>query len=141
MQLIWLLQTQESQWSCSKKRSLDGGDLKFGCKQQISYKGLIKKKDSRGKLRPSFQKGETVQINDTCFNHSPHCDLSPQGVLFSNSRSGRYNSNVHGNALFDLCMYQLQNGKLQSSYIKSTLAKIWPRNKNVSKNDVFSTRC
>ena len=124
-----------------KKRILLGGDLKIGCKWKISYKALMKKRDKNGKLRPSFQKEEPIQIIETCFEHSPHCDLSPQGVLFCNSRSGRYNSNVHGHALFDLCMYQLRNGKLQSSYIKSTLAKIWPRTKNVSKNDVFSTRC
>ena len=89
------------------KRTLKGGDLKVGCPWRVTYKALVRSRDSNNKWRPCFECNNAVKITETCFKHSQLYDLSPQGQIFANSRAGHYVANVHGKVLYDLCMYQL----------------------------------
>jgi len=99
------------------KRTLQGGDLNVGCPWRVNYEALVRSHDINNKLRPCFDRNNSVKITETCFEHSQLCDLSPQGQIFANSRAGHYVDNVHRKVLYDLFMYQLNRGKIESSYI------------------------
>ena len=56
------------------------------------------------------------------------------------SRSGMHVKSVDADTLHDSCLHHMNHGKLKSSRIKESLLRMFPRNKPVTVNDVFSVR-
>lgn len=122
------------------KRNFKSGDLKIRCKWCIKYQTTVYKKDAKGKSRPVRNNTTPVIIKEACFEHHELCGKDSMTQQFCRTRSGLFVKNVDGKALYDLCMDQLRHGRLTTAKIKEVLKRIWPKNKNVTKGDVFSTR-
>ena len=84
--------------------------------------------------------GISVTIVTAVCEHRGQCKPSPQQQIMVRSRSGLYIKNVSKTACFPLCNMLKHNRKLKTIMIKNILQPIWPRNKNISKNDIFNVR-
>ena len=129
-------------------RDFANGQLKAGCTFSIKVKSSIRIKKmpanptplSRAKYRDNFSDGISVTIVTAVCEHGGQCKPSPQQRIMVRSRSGLYLKIVSETACFTVCNMLKQNGKLKTITSKNILQPIWPRNKNISKNDIFNVR-
>ena len=110
-------------------RDFVNGQLKAGCTFSIKLESSIGAKKmptnstakSTPKYRNDFSDGDSVTIVTT--------DLEVDCI-----------KNVSETAFFTLCNMLKHNGKLKTITIKNVLQPIWPKNKNIFKNDIFNAR-
>jgi len=129
-------------------RDFANGQLKAGCTFCIKLKSSIRIKKmpanptprSKAKHRDDFSDGNSVTIVTAVCEHGGQCKPSPQQQIMVRSRSGLYIKNVSETAFFTLCNMLKHNGKLKTHTIKNILQPIWPKNKNISKHDIFNVR-
>ena len=129
-------------------RDFANSQLKAGCTFSIKVKSSIRIKKmpanptplSRAKYRDDCSNGISVTIVTVVCEHGGQCKPSPQQQIMVRSRSGLYIKNVSETACFPLCNMLKHNRKLKTITIKKILQPIWPRNKNISKNDIFNVR-
>ena len=130
------------------KRDYSGGQLKCDCTFSISLCSSRKSKtlpkkitpSSKPKFRHCWDDGIPIIIKKACCEHSNLCKPSTQQQIMSRSRGGQYLKGVNETALFTLCNILKHNKRLKATTIKSVLKPIWPKNKNITKSDVFNMR-
>ena len=94
----------------------------------------------KNRTRPNFDDGCCVKITKSCCERVADCVSNAQTQVILISRSGKHVKSVDADTLYDLCLYHMNHGKLKSSRIKESLLRIFPRNKPVTVNDMFSVR-
>ena len=124
-------------------RQLSGGSIHTNCGFYLKMKSTQTKKVQGSKrcyTRPLFDDNTPVKIDSFSFAHTNGCNPCPQQYQFVMSRTGSYIKGTNRRAMFDICSYQKTKGRVPSSYIRHVLQRIFPIDKNVTKQDVYYMR-
>ena len=140
----------------TSSRGYAGGELKANCTLCITIQALAKERYERPRKnandRVKFEyralwdmpiklvDNESSKIR---FNtrHGGECRPSCQNRIATQQRSGNYLKKIPDPTMFSLLhMFEQNGGCISSSTIKNTIAPVWPKQKAMTKHDVFKIK-
>ncbi len=127
------------------KRAYVNGPLHAGCTFQFKIASLETERympaDSP-KLKWRYKKrwDRPIKIIDGCCTHGSACQPGKQNRVNTSQRARKYMNNMPKSAIYTLCNYMENLGRLDSNLITNIMKPIWPRAKEFSKYDVFNVR-
>ena len=81
-----------------------------------------------------------VIAKETCTTHGGTCKPSAQNKVATSQRSGDYVKKTPIGAVYSLCNLYEHSGKLQPAIIKAVLEPVLPKQKLITKYDIFDWR-
>ena len=117
------------------------GSLKIRCPWEIKLKALAKtavsrKNSNKKDYKPNWDL--PVEIESANTNHT--CTPGLTNLIITSQRSGNYHQHIPTETIFAMC-HQIESGRLlTSSSIRNFLRPHWPRQKEITKFNVFSVR-
>ena len=146
----WTQRKEKKSIKCNRygetdtSRNYVGGELKVGCTFKVDLAALIKqrykaKEESTKWVYRDIWSGP-VEIKKANCNHGGACTPGKQNLIATSQRAGKYIDGMPTSILYSLCNFAEKDGKLSSSLIKKVIGPIWPKNKVISKSNVFYIR-
>ncbi len=81
-----------------------------------------------------------IKIIKGCGTHGSACQPSKQNRVNTSQRARKYVNNMPKSAIFTLCNYMENLGRLDSNLITNVMKPVWPRAKALTKHDIFNIR-
>jgi hypothetical protein len=127
------------------KRAYVNGPLNSGCTFQFKIASLETERympadSTKQKWRYKKRWDRPIKIIEGCCTHGSACQPSKQNRVNTSQRARKYMNNMPQSAIFTLCNYMENLGRLDSNLITNVMKPVWPRAKEFSKHDVFNVR-
>ena len=127
------------------KRAYVNGPLNAGCTFQFKIASLETERympadSTKQKWRYKKRWDRPIKIIDGCCTHGSACQPSKQNRVNTSQQAQKYMNNMPKSAIFTLCNYMENLGRLDSNLITNVMKPVWPRAKEFSKYDVFNVR-
>jgi hypothetical protein len=127
------------------KRAYVNGPLNAGCTFQFKLVSLETERympadSTKKKWRYKKRWDRPIKIIDGCCTHGSACQPSKQNRVNTSQQARKYMNNMPKSAIFTLCNYMENLGRLESNLITNVMKPVWPRAKEFSKYDVFNIR-
>jgi len=131
-----------------ERKYVNSATIKRGCEwcikikstQNTHMKVLSGKNEGKLKSYPKVEDGVPVIISKTSCNHTGLCEPSQQQQILQRKRGGAYISNIGDHSLFTLCSKHQESGYVTNEFVKEILQMQFPKNKNVTKYDVYNMK-
>ena len=149
----WTTKITQAHLQCNRfgtndtTRQFASGSLKSGCPFRITLTPWNRSKTKKVILTTGKQKwiytddwSAPVIIQRANCTHGGTCDPGKQNRIATAQRGGEYVKKMPNNALYTLCNYAEQDGKLSTSTIKKVLGPVWPKGKVITKQNVFHVK-
>ena len=118
------------------------------CKWEIRIKSTLNRnqgiktgpKEGTLKSIPVFSNGVPVIITKATCEHTGTCEPCSQQQMIVRQRSGQYVAKLSVDTIYTLCSMYTQFGILKSNIVKPYLQTAFPKNKNVTKHNIWSLK-
>ena len=119
------------------------GALKTGCTFQFKLASLETEKylppnSALMKWRYKKRWDRPTKIISGCSEHGEQCTPSRSNRITTCQRQGKYVNHIPSSAIFSLCNFLENSGRLDSNLVVNSLRHVWPCSKTISKHDVFN---
>lgn len=128
----------------SGNREFSSGRLKCQCIYGVTLKESAmeeywpNEKSKKKSYKPLWD--EIVTIKQVCSVRGGDCVPSKQNRIITMQRAGKFIDNVPKQVMYNLCNILEVTGNLPTTVIKRIVAPIFPKDKVITKNDVFGIR-
>ena len=124
-------------------RAYVNGALKTGCTFQFKLASLETEKylppnSALMKWRYKNRWDRPTKIISGCSKHGEQCTPNRSNRITTCQRQGKYVNHIPSSAIFSLCNFLENSGRLDSNLVVNSLCNVWPHSKTISKHDVFN---
>jgi hypothetical protein len=125
------------------KRACLNGPLSAGCTFKFKLASLeteryMPEDFTKKKWRDRKRWDGPIKIIEGCGTHGSACQPNKQNSVNTSQRAHKYMNNMPKSAIFTLCNYIENLGRLDSNLITNVMKPVWPRAKALTKHDIFN---